>query len=160
MRLEAMILVFWMLSFKPDFSLSSFTFIRRLSTALITRILNPNSLPLATRDQSSLNHNALFSLVPTERTSTSVKFPWDILQKKKLINPGGAQSSIISFLFFTKNLQCQDGAASHSVGISLHYKWDWLNLYFRGREFSGFSDIFFLKKTLRHEKKVWKNLLL
>jgi len=30
MRLGAMILVFWMLSFKPTFSLSSFTFIKRL----------------------------------------------------------------------------------------------------------------------------------
>ena len=30
MRLEAMILAFWMLTFKPDFSLSSFTFIKRL----------------------------------------------------------------------------------------------------------------------------------
>ena len=29
MRLNAMILVFWMLSFKPTFSLSSFTFIKR-----------------------------------------------------------------------------------------------------------------------------------
>ena len=32
MELDAMILVFWMLSFKPDFSLSSFTFIKRLFT--------------------------------------------------------------------------------------------------------------------------------
>ena len=30
MRLDAMIFVFWMLSFKPAFSLSSFTFIKRL----------------------------------------------------------------------------------------------------------------------------------
>ena len=30
MRLDAMILVFWKLSFKPTFSLSSFTFIKRL----------------------------------------------------------------------------------------------------------------------------------
>ena len=30
MGLDAMILVFWMLSFKPTFSLSSFTFIKRL----------------------------------------------------------------------------------------------------------------------------------
>ena len=29
MRLDTMILVFWMLSFKPTFSLSSFTFIKR-----------------------------------------------------------------------------------------------------------------------------------
>ena len=32
MGLDAMILVFWMLSFKPPFSLSSFTFIKRLFT--------------------------------------------------------------------------------------------------------------------------------
>ena len=30
MELDAMILVFWLLSFKPDFSLTSFTFIKRL----------------------------------------------------------------------------------------------------------------------------------
>jgi len=30
MGLDAMILVFWMLSFQPAFSLSSFTFIKRL----------------------------------------------------------------------------------------------------------------------------------
>ena len=34
MRLDAMILVFWMLSFKPTFSLSSFTFIKRLFVVL------------------------------------------------------------------------------------------------------------------------------
>jgi len=33
MGLETMILVFWMLSFKPTFSLSSFTFIKRLFSA-------------------------------------------------------------------------------------------------------------------------------
>jgi len=39
MGLDAMILVFWMLSFKPIFSLSSFTFIRRLfSSSLLSAI--------------------------------------------------------------------------------------------------------------------------
>ena len=39
MGLDAMILVFWMLSFKPDFSLSSFTFIKRLfSSSLLSAI--------------------------------------------------------------------------------------------------------------------------
>ena len=33
---EAMILVFWMLSFKPTFSLSSFTFIKRLFSSLLS----------------------------------------------------------------------------------------------------------------------------
>ena len=35
MGLDAMILAFWMLSFKPDFSLSSFTFIKRLSSSTL-----------------------------------------------------------------------------------------------------------------------------
>ena len=39
MGLDAMILVFWMLSFKPTFSLSSFTFIKRLfSSSLLSAI--------------------------------------------------------------------------------------------------------------------------
>ena len=35
---DAMILVFWMLSFKPTFSLYSFTFIRRLFSSLLSAI--------------------------------------------------------------------------------------------------------------------------
>ena len=35
---DAMILVFWMLSFKPTFSLSSFTFLRRLFSSLLSAI--------------------------------------------------------------------------------------------------------------------------
>ena len=35
---DAMILVFWMLSFKPTFSFSSFTFIKRLSSSLLSAI--------------------------------------------------------------------------------------------------------------------------
>ena len=39
MGMDAMILVFWMLSFKPNFSLSSFTFIKRLfSSSLLSAI--------------------------------------------------------------------------------------------------------------------------
>ena len=38
MRLDAMILVFWMLSFKPTFSLFSFTFIKRLFSSLLAKL--------------------------------------------------------------------------------------------------------------------------
>ena len=38
MGLDAMILVFWMLSFKPPFSLSSFTFIKRLISSSLSAI--------------------------------------------------------------------------------------------------------------------------
>ena len=39
MGLDAMIFVFWMLSFKPTFSLSSFTFIKRLFSSLLSAIM-------------------------------------------------------------------------------------------------------------------------
>lgn len=42
-----------------------------------------------------------------------------------------------------------------SVGGSLHYKWEWFNIYFRGREYLGFLDIF-SPKILRQEKESWK----
>ena len=45
MELDAMIFIFWMLSFKPAFSLSSFTFIKRLFSS---------SLPSAIRVMSSV----------------------------------------------------------------------------------------------------------
>ena len=38
MGADAMILVFWMLSFKPTYSLSSFTFIKRLFSSLLSAI--------------------------------------------------------------------------------------------------------------------------
>ena len=38
MGLDAMILVFWMLSFKPTYSLSSFTFIKKLFSSLLSAI--------------------------------------------------------------------------------------------------------------------------
>ena len=38
MGLDAMILVFWMLSFKPAFSLSYFTFIKRLFSSLLSAL--------------------------------------------------------------------------------------------------------------------------
>ena len=38
MGLDAMILVFWMLSFKPTYSLSSFTFIKKLFSSLLSTI--------------------------------------------------------------------------------------------------------------------------
>ena len=49
MRLDAVILVFWMLNFKPAFSLSSFTFIKRLfssSSLSAIRVVSPAYLRL------------------------------------------------------------------------------------------------------------------
>ena len=53
---DAMILVFWMLSFKPDFSLSSFTFIKRLfSSSSISAVKSDNICILEVVDISSGN---------------------------------------------------------------------------------------------------------
>ena len=46
MELDARILVFWMLSFKPAFSLSSFTFIKRLFSSLLSAISMMSSVYL------------------------------------------------------------------------------------------------------------------
>ena len=48
MGLDAMIFIFWMLSFKPNFSLSSFTFIKRLfsSSSLSARVVSSAYLRL------------------------------------------------------------------------------------------------------------------
>ena len=50
MRLDAMILVFWMLSFKPTFSFSSFTFKRHFSSSSLSaiRVVSPGYLRLLT----------------------------------------------------------------------------------------------------------------
>ena len=40
MGLDAVILVFWMFSFKPVFSLSSFTFIKRLSSLSVVKVVS------------------------------------------------------------------------------------------------------------------------
>ena len=46
MEPDALILVFWMLSFKPAFSLSSFTFIKRLFSSLLSAIMVVSSVYL------------------------------------------------------------------------------------------------------------------
>jgi len=48
MGLDTMVLVFWMLNFKPNFSLSSFTFIKRLFSSLLSiiRVLSSAYLKL------------------------------------------------------------------------------------------------------------------
>ena len=71
MGLGAMILVFWMLSFKPAFSLSSFTFIKRLfRSSLLSAIMVVSSvylrlliLFLATLIPACASSNLIFCVV-------------------------------------------------------------------------------------------------
>ena len=86
MRPEAMILVLWMLSFKPTFSLSSFTLIKRLfsssslsafrvvSAYLRLLIFLPAILILAC-DSSSLAFHMMYSAYKLNRQSDNIQ-PW------------------------------------------------------------------------------------
>ena len=69
MGLDAMILVFWMLNFKPAFSLSSFTFIKRLFSS--------SSVQFSWAQFSSilLGHVQLFVTPYTAACQTSLSFP-------------------------------------------------------------------------------------
>ena len=68
---DAMILVFWMLSFKPTFSLSSFTFIKRLFTSCL---LNP-IMYSENRDQQ----NFYGSPLSYQSESCSKMYTWNLL---------------------------------------------------------------------------------
>ena len=72
MWLHAMILVFWMLSFKPTFSLSSFSFIKRLfsSSLYAMRVVSSVYLRLLIFEPAIL--------IPACASSSST-FPWCIL---------------------------------------------------------------------------------
>ena len=88
MGLDAMILVFWMLSFKPTFSLSSFTFIKRLfsfsSLSAIRQIVSstlPNTQKLFSCASSFWARSSLQPCVCPELCSLSsfwvvLSLPW------------------------------------------------------------------------------------
>ena len=73
MGLDAMILVFWMLSFKPSFSLSSFTFMKRLFSSFPLSAIRVMSYMLL----SCFSHAQLFVTLWTAacQSSVSMGFP-------------------------------------------------------------------------------------
>ena len=87
MGLDAMIFVFWMLSFKPAFSLSSFTFIKRLfSSSLLSAIRVVSSaylrllifLPailILACTSSSLTFHMMYSAYKLNKQSDNIQ-PW------------------------------------------------------------------------------------
>ena len=81
MGLDAMILVFWMLSFKPMFSLSSFTFIKRLFSSSLSAIRVVSSaylrlliFLLAILIPACASSSPAFLMVYSAYTSYSVQF--------------------------------------------------------------------------------------
>ena len=84
MGLDAMILVFWMLSFKPAFSSSSFTFIKRLLSSLLLFVIKVASSPylrlliflptilIPARALSSLEFRMLYSAYKLNKQGDSI----------------------------------------------------------------------------------------
>ena len=95
MGLDAMILVFWILSFKPTFSLSSFTLIKRLFSSLLSAIRVVLSAYLR------LLIFLLAILIPV-CASSSLAF-WVMYSACKL-NKQGDSLDILLFLFGTSLL--------------------------------------------------------
>ena len=73
---DAMILVFWMLSFQPTFSLSSFTFIKRLfSFSLLSAIRVVSGWLNSIIDSMDINLSKLWDIVRTGKLACCS--PWD-----------------------------------------------------------------------------------
>ena len=82
---DAMILVFWMLSFKPTFSLSSFTFIKRLFSSSLSprsvvsseslRLLMPLAVLIAACDSSSPVFLMMYSAYKLNKQGDNIQ-PW------------------------------------------------------------------------------------
>ena len=83
---DAMILVFWMLSFKPTFSLSSFTFIKRLfssslsarrvvSSAYLRLLIFLSSILIPACASSSLAFHMMYFAYKLNKQSDSIQ-PW------------------------------------------------------------------------------------
>ena len=86
MEPDAMILVFWMLSFKPKFSLSSFTFIKRLfssslsairvvSSACLRLLIFLLTIMILACDSSSLGFHMMYSAYKLNNQGDKIK-PW------------------------------------------------------------------------------------
>ena len=66
---DAMIFVFWMLSFKPTFSLSSFTFIKRLFILLLNKFKK-------TRDKMDMAKNQIVGMDKKHEIIINEKIKW------------------------------------------------------------------------------------
>ena len=87
MGLDAMIFVFWMLSFKPTFSLSSFTFIKRLfsssslsairvvSSACLRLLLFLSAILIPACASSSLAFHMIYSAYKLNKQGDNIQ-PW------------------------------------------------------------------------------------
>ena len=104
-RTDAIILVFWMLSFKPTFSLSSFTFIKRLFSS--------SSLTHTHTHTHTHTDDIAHSLCYTAETNTTLLSNfWTSLVAQVVKNPPAMQKTSIWSISRVDSLE--RGMASHS----------------------------------------------
>ena len=133
---DAMIFIFWMLSFKPVFSLSSFTFIKRLFSSYLLSVIRVVSsaylrllifLPailIPASASSSLAFHMMYSVCKLDKRGDNTQ-PWHIkvnIQKTKIM----ASSPITSWQIYGKQWKTvrdyfggsqitTDGDCSHEI---------------------------------------------
>ena len=103
MGLDAIILVFWMLSFKPTFSLSSFTFNKRLFSSLLSAIRvvsshiwgywyfprNLDSSLIFMNTMKIFSNRKMCQKVQVERTNLKMAKEWKIPENIKISSETG-----------------------------------------------------------------------
>ena len=176
MESDAMILVFWVLSFKPAFSLSSFTLIRRPSTSSsfsAIRMMSPAHLRLlflpgiliAVCDSSSPAFRMIYSVYELNKQADNIKpchnpFPvWNqsVISCLVLIVASGStykflrrqvsQFGTISFLKYPLIIGLSVTSIVMSLFHFLYWKFTFSFLFFIYQSYYGFVNfIEFLKK--------------
>ena len=129
-----MIKVFWMLSFKPDFSLSSFTFIKRLySSSLLSAIRMVSSaylkllafllaILIPACASSSLEFHMMFS-VQAGWQCTAVKYSFYFLNQSTVPCPVLAVASWPAYRFLRRQIRWSGMPISLRIYMQNCFKW-------------------------------------
>ena len=117
MGLNAMILVFWMLSFKPTFSLSSFTFIKKLfsssllsvirvvSSAYLRLLIFLTAILISTYASSSLAFHMMYSAYKLNKQSDNICTPFSIWNQSIVPCPVPAVASWPAYRFLRRQVR-------------------------------------------------------
>ena len=132
---DAMILVFWMLCFKPTFSLSSFTFIKRLFSSSLSaiRVVSPAYLRLliflpailiSAYASSSLAFHMMYSAQKLNKQSDNIQpwyTPFPVWNQSVVPYPVLAVASWPAYRFLRRQVRWSGIPISWRIFHSFHY---------------------------------------
>ena len=137
---DAMILVFWMLSFKPTFSLSSFTFIKRLfsssslsavrvvSSAYLRLLIFLLAILISACASSSLAFQMMYSAYKLNKQGDNIQ-PWRtpflIWNKSVVPCPVLTVASWPTYRFLRRQVRWSNIPISFNIFHSLLWQWKW-----------------------------------